>query len=221
MCHHSTSQVLSPIIPLNRYSDFHHLNSITAWVIRFINHCRKKTTATDCLSIKELRHAENYWIKYSLSDCYEVEVKRIAKGKQLPFKSNLHSLNPIIGTSGLLHVGGRQDDHNLTYAHRYPVTVQGKRQLTQLIIRHDHLQLLQAGPTLLTASLNHRFYIMGVCKYIRSVTCGCIVCHREATKLQVQKMEKLPAERIIPTFPGNVFATVTKINCGSICKPPY
>ena len=123
MCHHSTSQVLSPIIPLNCYSDFHHLKLITAWVIRFINHCRKKTTATDCLSIEELRHAKKYWIKYSLSDCFEVEVKRIVKGKQLPFKSNLHSLNPIIGTSGLLRVGGCQDDYNLTYAHRYPVTL--------------------------------------------------------------------------------------------------
>ena len=207
MCHHSTSQVLSPIIPLNRNSDFHHLKLITAWVIR----CRKKSTTTDCLSIEELRHAENYWIKYSLSDCFEVEVKRIAKGKQLPFKSNLHPLNPIIGTSGLLHVGGHQDDHNLTYAHRYPVTLQGKCQLTRLIIHHDHLQLLQAGPILLTASLNRRFYIMGVRRYVRSVTCGCIVCRREATKLQVQKMGKLPAERITPTFPGNVFATVTML----------
>ena len=60
ICHHSTSQMLSPIIPLNRYSDFHHLKRITAWVICLINHCRKKSIATDCLSIEELRHAENY-----------------------------------------------------------------------------------------------------------------------------------------------------------------
>ena len=130
MCHHSTSQVLSPIIPLNRYSDFLHLNRITAWVIRFINHCQKKSTATDYLSIKELRHAENYWIKYLQSDCFEVELKRIAKGKQLPCKSNLHSLNQFIGPGGILCIGGRQDDYNLTYAHRYPVILQGKDQLT-------------------------------------------------------------------------------------------
>ena len=91
------------------------------------------------------------------SDCFEVELKRKAKEKQYPCKSNLHSLNLFIGRSGLLRVGGRQDDCNLTCARRYLVILQGEHQLTQLIIRHEHLQLLHAGSTLLTASLNRRF----------------------------------------------------------------
>ena len=159
-------------------------------------------------------------------DCFEVELKRIAKEKQYPCKSSLHSLNPFIGPSGLLHVGGRQDDCNLTCPSRYPVILQGKRQLTRLIIPREHLRLLHAGPTLLTASLIRRFYIMGVCRYIRSITCGCIACRREAPKPQVQKMGKLHAERIAPTYTGNVFATVgfdyagpVKIKCGPVRKP--
>ena len=28
ICHHSTSEMLSPVIPLNRYSDFHNLKRI-------------------------------------------------------------------------------------------------------------------------------------------------------------------------------------------------
>ena len=78
----------------------------------------------------------------------------------------------------------------------------------------------------MTASLNHRFYIMGVRRYVLSITHGCIVCRREATKPQAQKMGKLPAERITPIYPGNMFATVgidyagpVKIKCCPIHKP--
>ena len=67
---------------------------------------------------------------------------------------------------------------------------------------------------------------MGVRRYIRSITHGCIVCCREAAKPQVQKMGKLHAERVTPTYPGNVFATVgvdyagpVKIKCCPLCKP--
>ena len=104
--------------------------------------------------------------------------------------------------------------------------LQGKHQLTRLIICHEHLRLLHAGPMLLTASLNQRFYIIGVNRYVQSITLGCIVCRREAAKPQLQKMGKLPAERITPTYPGNVFATVgvdyagpVKIKCSSVRKP--
>ena len=67
---------------------------------------------------------------------------------------------------------------------------------------------------------------MGGHRYVRSITHGCIVCRREATKLQAQMMGKLPAERITPTYPGNMFATVgidyaglVKIKRGPIHKP--
>lgn len=159
-------------------------------------------------------------------ECFEVELKRIAKGKQLPHKSIFHLLNPFIGPNGLLHLGRHQDDYRLTYAGGYPVILQGKHQLIQLIICHKHLRLLHAGPTLLTASLNHRFYIMGVRRYVPSITCDCIVCHWEAIKPQLQKTGKLPTERITPTHPDTVFATVgvyyngpVKIKYGPIRKP--
>ena len=45
----------------------------------------------------------------------------------------------FIGPSGFLHDGGCQDDCNLTYARRYPVILQGKYQITQLMIYHERL----------------------------------------------------------------------------------
>ena len=34
------------------------------------------------------------------------------------------------------------------------------------------------------------------------------MCRRESAKPQLQKMGKLPVERIVPAYPGTVFATV-------------
>ena len=60
----------------------------------------------------------------------------------------------------------------------------------------------------MTASLNHRFYIIAIHRCIRSITRSCIVCRRESAKPQLQTMGKLPVERIVPAHPGTVFATI-------------
>ena len=76
------------------------------------------------------------------------------------------------------------------------------------------------------ASLNRRFYIIGIHRCIRSITRGCIGCCRESAKPQLQKLGKLPVERIVPAHPGTVFATIgidyagpVKMKYGPIRKP--
>ena len=95
LCHHSYVQQTSPVISLDHCSDLNHLKRVTAWIIRFVDCCRKKSTTTNSLSTKELETAENYWIKYSQHDCFEAELKIIEHGKQLSTKNNLQSLNPF------------------------------------------------------------------------------------------------------------------------------
>ena len=125
LCHHTHDHTEPPIIPLNRYSDFNHLKRITAWIIRFINHCQKKNIMTSQLSTKELWDAEAYWVKYSQHECFA-----ITNEKQLPARSILRSLNPFIDASGILRLSGRQDNCGLAYSRRYPVILHSK----QLII---------------------------------------------------------------------------------------
>ena len=86
--------------------------------------------------------------------------------------------------------------------------------------------MLHAGPTLLIASLNHRFHVIGMRKGVRSITRSCIVCRRETAKPQSQKMGKLPIERVTPNHTGTVFANVgidyagpVKMKYGSVRRP--
>ena len=116
----------------------------------------------DHLSTKELWDAEAYWVQYSQHECFASELKVITNEKQLPASSILRSLNPFIDASGLLHLSGHQDNCGLAYSRRYPVILHCKHSITQLIIHQEHIRLLHAGPTLLIASLNRRFHVIGM-----------------------------------------------------------
>ena len=136
----------------------------------------------------------------------------LENGRSLPASICLRSLNQFINEVGLVHLSGRQANCELSYS--------------QLIISHEHHQLLHAEPTLVIASLNRRFHIISIRRHVRSITRGCITCCRESIKPQPQKMGKLPTETITSSHPGIVFAIVgvdnagpIKIKSGPKCKP--
>ena len=62
--------------------------------------------------------------------------------------------------------------------------------------------MLHAGPTLLAASLNSHYHILGYRKLIRSTTRGCLTCQKLAGRPSSQLMGQLPIERLTP---GPVF----------------
>lgn len=105
----------------------------------------------------------------------------------------------------MLRVGGRQRNSSFTYESKHPFILSGKHPLTRLIIRTEHLRLLHAGPTLLSASLSQRYHVIGGRNVIRSVTRECVTCRRNAAKPQSQMFGQLPIERVTP---GPVFDKV-------------
>ena len=98
--------------------------------------------------------------------------------------------------------------------------------ITQLIIRQEHIRLLQAGPTLLIALIESYIPCHWYAKGCWSITRSCIVCSRETAKPQSQKMGKLPIKRVTPNNIGTVFANVgidyagpAKMKYGSVRSP--
>ena len=121
---------------------------------------------------------------------------------ELSSSSPLLSLHPFVDSSGLLSVGGRQRLSKSTYESKHPVILSGNHPLTRLIIRTEHLRLLHAGPTLLSASLSQRYHIVGGRNVIRSIARECVTCRHKAVKPCPQMLGLLPIERVTP---GPVF----------------
>ena len=105
------------------------------------------------LTVRELVKAETYWISVAQSQCFSTELKSLNSTNTLPSSSALFPLHPFTDSQGVFRVSGRKQESKLAYSMMHPVILDGKHQLTKLIIRTEHSRLLHAGPTLLMSSL--------------------------------------------------------------------
>ena len=190
-----------PAIPLDRCSSFSHLKRLTAWMFRFIHNCRKLNNDRSnslYLSTAELAASEVYWMSLTQSQAYHSEIESLTNGEFLTKSSRLFSLHPFVDPSGLLRVGGRGQNSQMSFSVIHPVILPGKHPITSLLIVSEHRRLLHAGPTFLAASLGRRYHIISCRKIIHSITHNCVICRRYTARPNPQLQGQLPAERITP-----------------------
>lgn len=69
---------VEPAIPFDRFSSFSKLIRVTAWIHRFIfncrTHCKETSHPSHCLSISELKYAEQYWISFIQNEIFHQEI---------------------------------------------------------------------------------------------------------------------------------------------------
>ena len=189
------------IIPLQQFSSFSHLKRVTAWILRFIENCRKNKTDRPnslYLSSMELTASEIYWMSLTQRQAFLIEIESLKKGESLPKSSRLFSLHPFVDPVGLLRVGGRGQNSQMPFSVIHPVILPGKHPITSLLISSEHRRLMHAGPTLLAASLSRRYHITSCRKIVRSVTHNCVTCRRSTIKPKPQLQGQLPTERVTP-----------------------
>ena len=177
ICSLATTIVKSPVLLIDRYSSFTKLKRVTAWILRFAKNCRSRQNGsnrvTSPLTVEELNAAETYWFHVSQQSHFDTELSAIQKKVSILDSSCLLPLHPIVDSSGLLRVGGREQNSKAPYSSQHPIILHSKHPVTKLVIRSEHLRLLHAGPKLLTASLSRPFHIVGHRNVIRSITRRC------------------------------------------------
>ena len=189
VCLTMLAQPKEPIFPLNQYSTFTHLCRVAAWVLRFVSNCRigNATPAIKgSLTVLELHAAEQYWLKLSQSDSFAAEIDALKTDRFVSCDSHLLSLRPFLDSAGVLRVGGRECNSTLAFAKVHPVILHGRHPIAKLLVKTEHLRLLHAGPTLLSASIERRYHIVQLRKIVRQLTQQCIKCRRQAVKPTTQ-----------------------------------
>ena len=224
VCLVTTVEATEPIIPPEQYSQYSHLIRITAWVLRFISHCRKKgVEVCPYLTTQELSDAETYQIKTYQRQIFAEEVSYLKSKQHLPRRSNLKSLLPFLDQSDVLRVGGRSRHSELNYGRKHPIIVSGKTHLAHLIVRAEHTKLLHAGPTSVFSSISRHFHLISGMKSVKSVIRACVLCRRHEAKAERQQVGALPKERVTPVFSkvGVDYAGPLQIKIGPTRKPIY
>ena len=210
LCLHTASTSRTPLLKLRDYSSFTRLKRVTSWILRFIHNCRSRKLDAQpiqhaYLTTEELHKAEILWYSTAQREHFKDEIDAMSSRSILNKSSQLLSLRPVLDSSGLMRVGGRQQNSQMSYSQQHPIILHHKHPLTHLIIHTEHRRLLHAGPTLLTASLCRQYHIIGCKRVVRSITRGCIICRKISAKPSPQMTGQLPRERLTP---GLVFDKV-------------
>lgn len=176
----------------NRFSSWNKLIRITAYCCRFLSLNRSSELA---LSAKEVEAARMVWLRL----VQRHEFGDISNGNVL--KGRLNRLRPFVDDNGLLRVGGRLNNANLTYDEQHPIILTGKTAVTVLIIRDAHERVFHGGPQNTIAQLHQRYWFVNGRRLVRNIIHKCVTCTKAKPRKQEQLMGDLPSARVQPHRP--------------------
>ncbi|XP_063917191.1 uncharacterized protein LOC135132905 [Zophobas morio] len=183
---------------------------------RFINNCRVKNRRLSislddaqssksnhilALTINELQHAHDVLIKLVQNETFSQELNLLNSNQDINKSSKLLNLSPFIDMQGIIRVGGRLRNANLSFDKKHPIILPKNHPLTKMIIRHFHIVNLHAGAQATLAAIRHSYWIIAGRNTIRSVLHKCITCFRAKPTIAHQKMGDLPEPRLEPVRP--------------------
>ena len=216
----------------DRFSSYHTLNKVTAWVLRAAANFKALRTTPSLvnkdmyLSVEELKEAAQFLLKRAQRRSYNEDIALLATDpkKTVDKSSNLLQLNPFLDATGVLRVGGRLENSALSYFQKYPVILSPRDPLTILLLSSRHKKLCHCGPTLLSSSVSAEYYITGVKQLARTICKKCLTCRKIAAKAHEQLMGQLPEARLSEAPPftttGIDFAGPFKLKTSKIRRAP-
>jgi hypothetical protein len=101
-----------------KYSTFWKIIRVFAYVLRFINKCKKGTVAKRYLTAVEMDTATLILFKLIQEQYFEAEIRAIKAGRSVQTKSKIINLNPFIDANGHMRVGGRLKNAALEYGEK-------------------------------------------------------------------------------------------------------
>ncbi|XP_031636180.1 uncharacterized protein LOC116349066 [Contarinia nasturtii] len=183
---------------LPNVSSFGKLKRVMSYCIRFIHNCKSKQKFVGPISHDELFFAEKTIIKIVQGQCYDQELKMLNKHNSLSFmkSSALIQLNPFLDVDGIIRVGGRLKNSDISFEAKHQILLPCKHNVTFLIIRDSHEKCLHGGPKLTESILRQRFWVAQGTRTIKTVLRKCVKCFRANPKPMSQFMGDLPAVRV-------------------------
>ncbi|XP_036346112.1 uncharacterized protein LOC118755380, partial [Rhagoletis pomonella] len=116
--------------------------------------------------------------------------------KSVPMRSGIALLQPFLDSKGIPRVGGRIKNAVLSDDVKHPIILPKNSPLAKVIVAEIHITTLHAGPQLMQAVLQRRFWVAGIRNLVRAVYRRCTRCRRLSCKPIQQLMSDLPASRV-------------------------
>ncbi|XP_018404424.1 PREDICTED: uncharacterized protein LOC108781050 [Cyphomyrmex costatus] len=153
-----------------RFLSYLKLIRVFAVCLRFVNMIRKK--GVDSVETSQYCDNDRKFRPLSVS---ELEAAKLAR-------SSILKLNPFLDANGILRVGDRLKDTNLSYNAKHPMLIPAQHRFTRA--------------QLTLASIRQEFWPCSARNVVRQVINTCVICFRNSPKLSTALMGDLPEARV-------------------------
>ena len=191
---------------LTRYSSLTRLTRVISFMRRPIISLRRRknglTPLPSFLTSEELAESQRVAIKLTQSIHFSKEIATLKANRELPKKNKLRQLKPFLDkATGLLCVGGRLTNANLSFNRKHPPILPQDSALSRLFIDYAHKICLHGGLTLTSSKLNEMVWVLGKKRLVKNYIHKCIACQRVKPHYVNQLMGDLPADRVTSSRP--------------------
>lgn len=163
---------------------------------------REKASSINSVCYKDLKIAENVVWKYVQEKFYGIQLKFLKEKKSLPKNDPLIKLNPIIGSDGLLRVGGRQSRRVASYDVIHPIIMPSSENIVINLVREHHILAGHLGRESVLAAVRKKYWIVSGSSLVRKIVRSCIICRKNHGQPSEQIMADLPDERLTVGLPA-------------------
>ena len=184
------------------FSEYTKLVKCMSWLVKtirnWINRKRKgnrDTIETLYVTVNDRRLAEAILIRFCQRDSYSKELRLLQQQKELPIKSNILPLNPMLKDE-VIRVGGRIDKSNLPFESKHQIILDKDHTLTKLIVDDIHKREHHNGRESLLASLRNKYWIPRCRGLLRKIITSCLYCKRCRVNPKFPIMSQLPKDRM-------------------------
>ena len=182
-------------------SNWFTLKCRVATYLRFEQYLRFSCVCKGSFSATELKNAELKLFKYLQQRYFKDFYDKLVKTGVSPVKHFLCKFSPFIDDDGVMRIGGRLGNSNLSECAKHPIILPKQPLATSLIIEWLHKSLGHLGREALIAHLKLKYHIVGGTSLVKRILNDCVICRRVQGKPCTQFMAELPRERVIGDSP--------------------
>lgn len=210
-----------------KFSTFLRLVRSFAYMLRFINNCKKDNVKqVGNLTVTETHESLNVLIKMVQYSSLNDELQRLTNGNKVSKKSKLFSLSPFI-KDGIIRVGGRLKNSSLLPDRKNQILLPSHHTLTYLIIQYYHKINMHSGVQATLAAVRYKYWPIHGKNAVKRVIFKCVDCFKIKPTIQSPLMGNLPNSRIEPArpflkvgcdFAGPILVRPNQLRCRTLVK---
>lgn len=122
---------------------------------------------------------------------------RTTQRKDDSSRNPLWKLDPFIDDDGLLKIGGRLRNSELSGKEKHPIVIPGRHHVGLLLLRHFHEVVKHQGRHFTEGAVRLAgFWVIGGKRCITAMIHRCVTCRKLRGRLEEQKMADLPQDRL-------------------------